>query len=134
MRIISGLLIGCAAVSGYGKSADMNPAPDGGEWLRMSGGLLIVLLIIAVLVWILRRMQAGGFSLSRGIRCMGGMNLGARERLVLIEIGGRFLLLGVTSTQVNLIYDFGETAPEGFDTVNKSTFSAFLQTAMGRKE
>ena len=65
---------------------------------------------------------------------MGGMNLGARERLVLIEIGGRFLLLGVTSTQVNLIYDFGEKAPEGFDTVNKSTFSAFLQTAMGRKE
>ena len=99
----------------------------------MLTGLFIVLLIIGGLFWLLRRLQGGGFSLQSGMRFISGMSMGSRERLVLVEVGGRYLLLGVTATQINLLCDYGDTMPPGFDTVNKPSFGKALQSAMGKK-
>lgn len=109
------------------------PLSSGQQYWRMASGLILVLLLIAVLVWLSKRLQKGGFRLYGGMRCLSGLSLGTRERLMLIEVGQRYVLLGVTAHQITLLCDFGNNKPEGFDSVNKPSFSQILQRAKGKK-
>ncbi|MCC5792966.1 MAG: flagellar biosynthetic protein FliO [Legionellaceae bacterium] len=133
MRIWTSLCL--MACSRYSFAAAVKPtaSPGADEFLRMLFALLVVLLFICIVFWLLRRLQKGGFSLQQGMRFISSMSMGSRERLVLVEVGGRYLLLGVTSAQVNLLCDFGDALPSGFDTVNKPSFTSLLQHAMGKK-
>lgn len=70
------------------------------QWLA---GLATVLIAIAVLVVILRRLshvqrlQPGAF------RVLGALSVGSRERVVLLQLGDRQLVLGVAPGQVQTL-------------------------------
>nr|WP_246429139.1 flagellar biosynthetic protein FliO [Pseudoxanthomonas broegbernensis] len=72
--------------------------------------LLLVLGLILGLAWLLRRLP-GGLRTAEGLRVVGSLPLGAKERLVVVEVGGRQLLLGVTSAGISLLHDLPEPLP-----------------------
>ena len=45
---------------------------------------------------------------SSGMKIISSLPLGTREKLVLVEVGGKQLLLGVTSSQINTIHVFDD--------------------------
>ena len=67
------------------------------------GSLLIVLAILLVMVfasrWFMQRGPQGG----RRLRFLEAMALGNRDKLLLIEVDGQQLLLGITSHNISLL-------------------------------
>lgn len=84
-------------------------APGGGMLAQLTLGLVVVLALAVGLSWLLRR-----YALPRDglIRVVGGLPLGSRERLLLVEVDKTRLLLGVTATQIQTLHVFAPgTAP-----------------------
>ena len=64
--------------------------------------LLAVLVAIVVVAWILKKLQVGGLAVN-GLKVVTSLNLGSKERLVVVQVGEKQLLLGVTGQQINLL-------------------------------
>ncbi|CEK11281.1 flagellar biosynthetic protein FliO [Legionella hackeliae] len=107
-------------------------AISNGELLRVMLGLLLVVGVIVFLSWLLRRLNSAGLGNTNGFRVIASMSLGTREKIMLINTGNRFLLLGVTTGSINTLHDFGEELPAGFLSDNKTSFTEFLKTALGK--
>ncbi|WP_019217469.1 flagellar biosynthetic protein FliO [Legionella tunisiensis] len=102
------------------------------ELMRVLGGLLLVVLVIIFLSWLLRRLNGAGLANASGFKVIAYMNLGTREKIMLVNVGNRILLLGVTSGSINTLHDFGEELPAGFESESKASFTTFLKTALGK--
>jgi flagellar protein FliO/FliZ len=72
------------------------------------GGLLLILGLIYGLSLFAKRFSQGGFMKNPTIKMLSAMPLGTRERLMLVDVGGQQILLGVTATQINTLHVFAE--------------------------
>jgi flagellar protein FliO/FliZ len=70
--------------------------------LTMIVSLLMVLAIIIVCAFILKRFQPIKIQ-GKGLAIVTSMSLGAKERLIVVQIGDKQQLLGVTSQQITLL-------------------------------
>jgi flagellar protein FliO/FliZ len=75
-------------------------SPAGGL-AKMSMGLAIVLGVMALIAWGVKRLMPGGMGQQSVVRVVGGASVGARERVVVLEIAGRWIVVGVAPGQVN---------------------------------
>jgi len=85
-------------------AAEPPPVSGGGALLQGLVGLLIVLGALAVFFWFLRRFSPGQSGAQGVVKVVGGVMLGPRERLVVVEVGETWLLLGVGGGQVNTLH------------------------------
>ncbi len=95
-------------------------------------GLLVVLALIAALAWLFRRLPLGAGAMGGAVRVLGGVALGTRERLVLVEVGETWLVLGVAPGQVNTLHTMprpADAAESGGAPVEQG-FAAWLKQAM----
>ncbi|MCX7898451.1 MAG: flagellar biosynthetic protein FliO [Rhodocyclaceae bacterium] len=83
--------------------AESAPPELGASLATMVAGLFIVLALLMGALWLLKRVQAPGGASPRVVRIIGGAMLGARERIVVVEIGESWLALGVAPGQVSLL-------------------------------
>lgn len=106
--------------------------------LQVLPGLGAVLLLIAGCAWMARRAGLGG---GRGggnpaIRFISSQSLGARERVVIVEVNGQWLVLGVAPGRVNTLSQMPKpAAPETAvpDPLAKPAFAAWLEKALSKK-
>lgn len=73
--------------------------------------LLAVLALIVALGWLLKRLPGTGFRPAEGLRMVASLNVGAKERVVVVEVNGEQLLLGVTSTGISHLHRLAEPLP-----------------------
>lgn len=69
---------------------------------KTAGALVFVLLLIVALAWLVRRLPLARPG-SAPMQAETGLRLGARERLVIVRVDGRRLLLGVTPAGIRLL-------------------------------
>ncbi len=67
-------------------------------------GLLVVLAILMAFFWLMRRFSPGQTGAQGVVKVVGGVMLGTREKLVVVEVGETWLLLGVGGGQVNTLH------------------------------
>lgn len=96
--------------------------PSAGDSLgRMVFGTVIVLLVIAAITWLLRRVMPGHTMAQRGvIKQVGGLQLGPRERVVVLEVAGRWLVVGINAGQMTAL---GEVDPMPAESVGEGSTS-----------
>jgi flagellar protein FliO/FliZ len=82
-----------------------------GGLLQVLLGLAIVLAAVAGTAWLLRRFGPGQSGAGGVARIVGGLMVGPKERLVVVEIEDNWLVLGVAPGQVNTLYTMAK--PEG---------------------
>ena len=75
-------------------------SPTGGVF-KMIIGLAVVLAVMAVITWVLKRMVPGVGNKQSVIRIVGGVSVGSRERVVVLEVSGRWIVVGVAAGQVS---------------------------------
>jgi flagellar protein FliO/FliZ len=131
MRKIILLFLGLSNAPSYALAANPS-AINHSELMRVIFGLLIVLIIILLLAWILKRLNASNFSTTKGFKSLAVMTLGTKEKIMLVQAGERYLLIGITSGSINLLHDFGEQLPSGFDGEGKPSFAALLKSVSGK--
>lgn len=99
-------LLGLIALSSYSLEsfADTAAAPSPTmSVLKMVFGLIVVLGVMALFAWGAKRFLPGVASQPSVIRVLGGASVGSRERVVVLEVAGRWLVVGVASGQVTQI-------------------------------
>jgi len=72
--------------------------------IQVTLGLFIVLMIIGGAAWIARRFghfQTGAYG---SLRIIGGLHIGTRERIILIQVGEKQLLLGVAPGRIQTLH------------------------------
>jgi flagellar protein FliO/FliZ len=72
--------------------------------LQVLVALGLVLAAIAAFAWMLRRLTPGAVGTHGWLRVVGGAMVGPKERVVLVEIGDTWLVLGVAASSVNLLH------------------------------
>lgn len=99
-------IIACVAIAGFVYSDYALGAAEGGPaapgLLRSLAGLAAVLILIFALAWLARKFTrtGGPGAASEGrIRVLAQQALGLKEKLVLIEVDGKRLLVGITPGQ-----------------------------------
>jgi flagellar protein FliO/FliZ len=114
-------------------SAASTPVGEGlglAPLVQVAAALALVVLVIFAIAWLLRRLQGGGAAGVGQMKLVAGLALGPRERVLLVEVGGTQLLLGVTPTQITRLHEFPEpvvkATPAGGD------FALRLRQALGR--
>jgi flagellar protein FliO/FliZ len=107
--------------------------PDGAGMLRATLGLALVLALIFGAGWVMRRLapaRAGGHG---PLRVIGTQALGTRERIVLVEVGDQWLVVGVAPGSVQGLATLprGELPPPA--ALPNNAFGAFLARARGQR-
>ena len=96
---------------------------------RMVYGTVIVLLVIAAIAWVLRRVLPGQTMAQRGvIKQVGGLQLSPRERVVVLEVAGRWLVVGINAGQMTAL---GEVDPPAAESATEEGSSAALSSSSG---
>ncbi len=70
--------------------------------------LLAVLFLIVVLGWVLKRMGQGSFLSTGPMKVVASLSLGTREKVVVLDINGEQILLGITAQQITRLHSFDE--------------------------
>lgn len=76
----------------------------GGQLTQMVLGLLLVVGLIFVLAWLMRRVQNIGPGNAQVIEMIGSRALGPRDRLVLVQVGEEQILLGITPGRITPLH------------------------------
>ncbi|STR45594.1 flagellar biosynthetic protein FliO [Iodobacter fluviatilis] len=94
--------------------------------------LAFVIGLILLSAWLVRRLSLLPMSNAQTLRVVSGVMVGSKERVVVVEVEGRWLVLGVTASAVNLLHTLD--APEQTEPVPlTSPFAARLATILQRK-
>jgi len=121
-----------AAAPGFAVAADAaDLAPDGAGLLRATLGLALVLALIFAVGWVMRRLQPARGAAHGPLRIVGTQALGTRERVVLLEIGEQWLVVGVAPGSVRGLATLprGELPPAPPSVA--TSFSSLLARARG---
>ena len=94
-------------------------------------GLLFVVGLIFALAWIFKKIAGGPLLATSTMKVLSSMSVGARERIVLVQVGDKQILLGVGSGSVSQLYVFDEpimttSTPQGGE------FQKKLQQILGQ--
>ncbi len=101
--------------------------------------LILVLALLFALAWLLKRVQTLRGSRAGALRVHAGLPLGAKEKVVWLEAGGKHFLLGVTPQGISLIHTYAQAPllPEAGSEPSMSplagAFADRLKEALGRK-
>ena len=93
------------AVPTIGRPAVAPPDPVGaGGMAQVFLGLLLVIGMIVGVAWLARRFGNFQTAASGALRVVGGLSMGPRERVVLVQVGDQQLLLGVAPGRVSTLH------------------------------
>jgi len=91
-------------------------ADHGLSLLRLLGALGVVLVAFWLFARLMRQLNGAGNRSVAGLRVLGSLSLGQRERLVVLEADGERIVLGVTAQTVTRVHAMpappGETVPD----------------------
>ena len=105
----------------------------GGQLLQLVLGLLLVVGLIFVLAWLMRRVQRSGPAGNQVIELVGSRALGPRDRLVLVQVGNEQVLLGVSPGSITALHVMNEPV-EVPETQNATPeFARRLMEVLGNK-
>ncbi|MBU1191918.1 MAG: flagellar biosynthetic protein FliO [Gammaproteobacteria bacterium] len=120
------------AVSSKVPALEIEPMATG-NLLQMILGLIAVLMLIAGLAWVMRRMGGVTGTTAGSLRILGGLSMGTRERIVLVQVGEQQLLLGVAPGRVQTLHVLEHPIqPVEQDKSGKGAFAASLSAALQR--
>ena len=99
--------------------------------LSLGFGLLAVIAIIFGCAWIVRRMSGMTGGNTRAMKVVSVMPMGTRERIALIDVGGKQILIGVTPQAIRTLHVFDEPVVAPGEQVS-GDFAHKLQGMIGK--
>lgn len=99
-----------------------------GDIAAWSIGLLIVLSVFFLCVWGVRKLNGLTVSGAEKMRVLGGLSLGMREKVILLQVGKKQLVLGVTPGRIETLHVLeGDDCLLKEETVSEAAETGFAQ-------
>ncbi|WP_306396733.1 flagellar biosynthetic protein FliO [Telluria beijingensis] len=117
-------------------------SPGAAGLLKTILALMFVLALLAGLAWAMKRYGPRMTGGSANLRVVGALNLGGRERIMVVEVGDQWIVVGAAPGRVNALHTMprqeGEfdtaTAQGGMAGANPATpFSAWLKKTIDKR-
>lgn len=105
------------------------PVVSSGGLAQIFFSLLLVLAAIVVVVWLLKRMNVVQHSVGNQLKVVGGVAIGQRERVVLLEVNDTWLLVGVGPGQIRTLHTMPKSSLSTLDKQApiENNFNAWLK-------
>lgn len=123
-----------ANAAAHGATAATSPVVPalGASVLQMLFGLAVVIAVLLACLWLLRRLSVPRGSVTPAV--LGATAVGPRERVVLVEVGERVLVLGVAPGRVSRLHDLPRAElPAAAPAAAGEGFAGWLQQAVERR-
>lgn len=101
---------------------------------KMITALLLVLVIIIACSWALKRFSIIPSTASNQLKVVAATGIGQRERVVVVEIGDTWLVLGVAPGQVRTLHIMAKPPSDTADSILKHTSTEFSDKLDARIE
>lgn len=104
-----------------------------GMMLQTVLGLALVLGLLFLAAYVLRRLNGGhGFGSNGPLRVVGGLMISTRERIIVVEVGDTWLVIGVGPGQMRTLHTMqkGEISPVS---AGEKPFGQWLKQMVERK-
>lgn len=115
------------------------PAPvSGGSILQIILSLALVLALVFVVAWLLKRISMPQHAGGNVIKVLSGVAVGQRERIVLVEVGDTWLVVGVAPGQVRALHsmpksDLPEAQAGTLPGVEAKNFQSWLKQMVEKR-
>ncbi|MBS1186280.1 MAG: fliO [Burkholderiaceae bacterium] len=124
------------AVGGMAFAAEpAAPPPVSGGFFQVLLGLIVVLGLMAGAAWLLKRFGAPRMASGAVVKVIGGIAVGSRERIMVVEVADQWIVVGITSSQINTLSTMPkqELPPPPEGGIPGSQFSDWLQQFMDKR-
>jgi flagellar protein FliO/FliZ len=135
IRAMAGPLFGAWATASAA-ATEAAPAISAGGMLQVVLGLLLVLGLVFAVAKVSRHLGVSQSGAGSAIKVISGAAVGGRERVVVVEVAGTWLVLGVAPGQVRTLHTLpkGEIAESGSrDSLGPGKFPAWLKQFMDQR-
>jgi len=108
----------------------------------MAGGLMqiiialgLILLLIAALAWITKRVTPGGQAYKLPMSIVGALRIGTREKIMVLEIADQWIVVGVTANQITQLSSMPKQESATINSIpNESNpFKAWLNASLAKR-
>ena len=100
------------------------PGPSTGTLLQTILALVLVLALLAGLAWAAKRYAPRMAGNPANLRMVGALNIGGRERIMVVEVGDQWIVVGASPGRVNAL----ATMPKG-DAASSATLAGHTPSA-----
>jgi flagellar protein FliO/FliZ len=112
--------------------------PIGGDViLQLVLSMVLVIGVIVLFAWLMRRVGGANWQAGSSLKVLGGVSVGAREKVVLVKVGETQLVLGVAPGQVRKLHVLDVPVQQennGLEEKDETIgFSERLKMALGRR-
>ena len=127
LRLFGFLALACTSIAQAAEpSASKAPLTDtSGYFLQLLSGLGVVLLSIAVLAWLLKRINRLPNRDLKDLELIASLSVGQRERVVIVRAGNTELVLGVAPGSISKLGEItsSPTAEQNVSAISESNAS-----------
>jgi flagellar protein FliO/FliZ len=105
-----------------------------GSLLQVVFGLLVVLGLLAAALWFLKRMGGGRFAPGSVVKIIGGVSVGNRERVMVVEVADQWIVIGVAPGRVSTLASMPrQEQPAAQAAAGAPNFSAWLKQTIEKR-
>ena len=112
------------------ESLKMAETDVAGNLLQTTMGLVVILAVIAGAAWLAKRFGNFKVGAQGRMKIIGGLSVGTRERVVLLEVGDQQLLVGVAPGRIQTLHVLDEPLPVETSSTDSKGFAEKLSMAM----
>jgi flagellar biosynthetic protein FliO len=138
-RTTFALLLAFLTVTAHAAPAAYQPpaAPATASLLQTIFALTLVLALLLGLAWLAKRYGPRATGSSANLRIVGALNLGGRERILLVEVADQWIVVGAAPGRVNLLSTMpkqeGAEPPPGFAANAPAGFADWLKHTIEKR-
>lgn len=122
------------AAESAGKIATIEPVSS--SYIgRITIGLALIILLIFLLAWVMKKMQLAPQSGQQLIKIISAISVGHRDRIALIQVGEEQILVGLTPGRIQKLHELKTVVEVSqSDLMNTAAFSEKFTQLMGRNK
>lgn len=113
------------------------PAVSAGTYVQTGLALSLIVALLIGTAWLAKKISGGKSFGQGGIKIVGGVTLGPRERIVLLEVGDEWIVVGIVPGQIRTLHrlEKGTTLDaEGLAVSAEKPFTQWLQAVTERRK
>ncbi len=98
---------------------------------KLTGGLILIVALILVLAWLMKKFNLNQQSHSGLIKIIAGLSIGTRDRIVLLQIGEEQILVGLTPGRIEKLHTLAQPLEVTGEREVSGSFASKINRLMG---